>query len=99
MEYYGNKNFIELCKEMSDNDIYLTILGISEQFNTVLTENISKIKGCNYYVILNDTDMKKYLIDEFNYICFPLSYNEKLEIISPNIKIRSIIGTGNKEIK
>ena len=43
--------------------------------------------------------MKKYLIDEFNYICFPLSFNEKLEIISPVLKIKSIIETGYKELK
>ena len=97
MEYYGNDAFIKFCKEMADNNIFLTILGISEEFNTGLTEIVSKIKGCNYYVILNDTDMKKYLIDDFNYVFFPLSFNEKLEIIS--LKIKSIIETGYKELK
>ena len=99
MLYYGNDDFIKFCKEMAENNIFLTILGISEEFNTDLTETVSKIKGCNYYVILNETDMKKYLIDEFNYICFPLSFNERLEIISPVLKIKSIIGTGYKELK
>ena len=95
----ADEKLISLCKEMTDNNIFLTILGISESFNTGLTETISKIKGCNYYIILNDTDMKKYLIDEFNYICFPLSFNEKLEILSPFLKVKSIIGTGYKEFK
>ena len=95
----ADENFNNLCKEMADNNIFLTILGISDSFDTGLTETISKIKGCNYYVILNDNDMKKYLIDEFNYICFPLSFNEKLEILSPSLKIKSIIGTGYKTLK
>ena len=99
MIYDEDKNFIALCNEMANNNIFLSILGISESFNTELTETISKIKGCNYYIILNDTDMKKYLIDEFKYICFPLSFNEKLEIISPFLKVKSIIGTGYKKIK
>jgi len=73
---------------MDDNNIFLTILGISESFNTELTESISKIKRCNYYIILNEKDVKKYLIDEFNYICFPLSFNEKLEILSPFLKVK-----------
>lgn len=98
MEYFHNQEFINLCKEMSDNNIFLTILGISAYFNTDLTELISKMKGCNYYIILNEADMKKYLIDEFNYICFPLSFNEKLEIISPFLKIKSVIGTGYKQL-
>ena len=99
MEYFEDENFNSLCKEMAENNIFLTILGISESFNTELTEKVSKIKGCNYYVILNESDMKKYLIDEFNYVCFPLSFNEKLEILSPFLKIKSIIGTGNKEFQ
>ena len=98
MDYYKDNDFINLCKVMSNENIFLTILGISESFNTDLTELISKIKGCNYYVILNDTDMKKYLIDEFNYICFPLSFNEKLEILAPFLKIKSVIGTGDKAL-
>jgi len=27
--YYGDQNFIDSCKEMADNNIFLTILGIS----------------------------------------------------------------------
>ena len=99
MDYYEDSDFFNLCKEMANNDIFLTILGISDSFNTELTELVSKEKGCNYYIILNDTDMKKYLIDEFNYICFPLSFNEKLEIISPFLKVKSIIGTGFKSLE
>jgi len=98
MDYYKDNDFINLCKVMSNENIFLTILGISESFNTDLTELVSKIKGCNYYVILNDSDMKKYLIDEFNYICFPLSFNEKLEILAPFLKIKSVIGTGDKAL-
>ena len=94
-----DENFNCLCKEIAENNIYLTVLGISNSFNTDLTEHISKIKGFNYYIISTEEDMKKYLVDEFNYICFPLSFNEKLEIISPFIKIKSVIGTGYKELK
>ena len=99
MDYSEDSNFIDLCKNMPKNNIFLTILGISESFNTELTELISKEKGCNYYIISNDTDMKKYLIDEFNYICFPLSFNEKLEILSPFLKVKSVIGTGFKRLE
>ena len=32
MEYYGNSDFVNLIKEMAENNIFLTILGISESF-------------------------------------------------------------------
>ena len=40
----------------------------------------SELKGCNYnyYFILNEEDMDKYLIKQLNYICFPILDESKL---------------------
>ena len=38
MEYEHNEKFIQLCQQMSQEKIYLTILGISDRFNTELVE-------------------------------------------------------------
>ena len=98
MLYRHDEQFIELCHQMSKEKIYLTILGISNQFNTELAGEVSNIKGSNYYVITNLEDIDKYLVHEFNYICFPTSFSNKIEINSPSLIIESIIGTGKKKI-
>ena len=98
MLYRHDEKFIELCNQMSEEKIYLTILGISNRFNTELAEEVSNIKGSNYYVITNLEDIDKYLVHEFNYICFPTSFNNKIEINSPSLIIDSVIGTGKKKI-
>ena len=96
MEYKHDEKFIQLCQKMSKEKIYLTILGISERFNTDLVEEIAHIEGSNYYVITNNEDIENYLVNEFNYMCFPLSFNNILEINAPNLFIESVIGTGKK---
>ena len=65
MEYEHNEKFINLCRQISKEKIYLTILGISDQFNTELVEEIAHIEGSNYYVITKMGDIDKYLIKEF----------------------------------
>ena len=52
---------------MSKEKIYLTILGISDRFNTELVEEIAHIEGSNYYAITNKEDIENYLVNEFNY--------------------------------
>ena len=54
---------INLCQKCSEENISITFLGISEKFNTELVEVVAKMRGCNYYVIRNEKDIKKYLID------------------------------------
>ena len=99
MEYYEDKNFKKLCQKSSEENIFITFLGISEQFNTELVEQVAKMRGCNYYVIRNEEDIQKYLIDEFNYTCFVSDIDTRIELLSSNLKIEKIIGTGFKESK
>ena len=99
MEYYEDINFKKLCQKSSEENIFITFLGISEQFNTQLVEQVAKMRGCNYYVIRNEEDIQKYLIDEFNYTCFVNDIDTRIELLSSNLKIEKIIGTGFKESK
>ena len=99
MEYYKDTKFQELCLKSSEENIFITFLGISENFNTELVEQVAKMKGCNYYVIKDEKDIKKYLIDDFNYTCFVSDINTRIELLSPNLKIEKVIGTGFKESK
>ena len=99
MLYYDNPEFNNLCKKSSEENIFITFLGISEDFNTELVEKVADMRGCNYYVIRNEKDIQRYLIDEFNYTCFASAINTRIELLSPNLKIDKVIGTGYKNSK
>jgi len=91
------KSFVE---KISKENIYVTILGISESFRTDLAEVATQVKGANYILITNLNDINKYLVEEFDSLCFQNASNLKLEITAPNIGIERIIGSGSgKEVK
>ena len=44
-------------------------------------------------------EIEKYLVNEFNYICFPNCFDMRLEIFAPFLSVKSIIGRGMKKFK
>ena len=92
-------NFKELFKKcVHENKIEITIIGISQDANSHLAEVVAYEKGCNYYNVLYPTDLEKYLVKQFNYICFPYSYNVKVKYNSTNLKVVQCLGVGDKKI-
>ena len=93
------EDFAKFCENISNEDIYITILGISDSFQTNLAEKIANVKGANYIIIKENKDINKYLVEEFDYLCFPNAKNLILEITTPYLKIERIVGSGKEGIK
>ena len=93
------EDFAKFCENISNEDIYITILGISDSFQTNLAEKIANVKGANYIIIKENKDINKYLVEEFDCLCFPNAKNLILEITTPYLKIERIVGSGKEGIK
>ena len=89
----------KFCERISQEGIYITILGISSSFRTDLAEMTSHIKGANYVVIKESKDINKYLVEDFEYLCFPDATDISLEITTPYIKIERIVGSGKEGVE
>ena len=74
----NDPHFMQLARELNTKDILITILSIESSSNSEMFQQFSELKGCNYYFILNEEDMEKYLIRQLNYICFPVLYDMKI---------------------
>ena len=59
MEDSVDEKLTEFCKNISTENIYITILGISSNFRSDMAEMTSHIKGANYVVIREIEDIKK----------------------------------------
>ena len=94
------KDFEKLFKEcVNEKNIEITIIGISQDANSHLAKIVSYERGCNYYNVLKSSDLDKYLVQQFNYVCFPYSYDIKIKYKSENLKVIETIGTGDKKIE
>ena len=91
--------FMELARELNKKDILITVLSIDSSSNSSMYDQLSELKGCNYYFILNEEDMEKYLIKQLNYICFPALYNMKINFLSEDAYLIRTIGCGQENEK
>ena len=94
-----NNQLTKFCEKISNEGIYVTILGISNNFRTDFAELTSHIKGANYVVIRESKDIYKYLVEDFEYLCFQDASDLTLEVTSPYIKIERIVGSGKEGIE
>ena len=99
MEDRADNDLTTFCERISKEGIYLTILGISSSFRTDLADMTSNIKGANYVVITELKDINKYLVEDFEYLCFQNASDVVFEVTTPYIKIDRIIGSGREAIK
>ena len=91
--------FMEIARELNKRDILITVLSIDSGSNSSNYDKLSELKGCNYYFILNEYDMEKYLIKQLNYICFPALYDMKINFISDDAYLIRTIGCGQENEK
>ncbi len=99
MEDDLDKQLTEFCEKISEEGIYVSIFGISSGFRTDMAELSSHVKGANYIVIREIKDINKYLVEDFEYLCFPDASNIIMEVITPNIKIERIVGSGQEGVE
>ena len=99
MEDRINEELTKFCEKISLEGIYITILGISSDFRTDLAEMTSHIKGANYVVIKESKDINKYLVEDFEYLCFQSATDLSLEVTSPYLKIERIVGSGKEGVE
>ncbi len=99
MEDELDKSLTEFCEKISEEGIYVTILGISNNFRTDMAEFASHIKGANYVVIKEIKDINKYLVEDFEYLCFSDASNISLEIATQNLKLERIVGSGKEGVE
>ena len=99
MEDRVDKQLTNFCEIISKEGIYITILGISNEFRTDLAELTSHIKGANYVVIKESKDINKYLVEDFEYLCFPNASDLSLEVTSPYIQIERVVGSGKEGVE
>lgn len=82
-----------IAKSDADKKIYTTFIGIGVDFNTELIEQITKVRGANYYSVHSPSEFKKRMDDGFDFMVTPLVFNLQLTIDAPGFKIQEVYGS------
>ncbi|EFC40627.1 predicted protein [Naegleria gruberi] len=74
-------------------NIFSTFIGIGLDFNSDIVEELTQVRGCNYFSVKSTEDFTKILNQDFNYIVTPICYNVKLSLECENYEIEKCFGT------
>ncbi len=77
----------------AERRIFTTFIGIGVDFNSQLVEEITKIKGANYYSIHSPREFKQRVDEEFDFMVTPLVFNLQLKFESAGWRIEKVFGS------
>jgi Ca-activated chloride channel family protein len=80
-------------KKNADSRIYTTFLGIGVDFNSSLIEQITKVKGANYYSVHSYWHFRQRIEEEFDYMVTPLVFDLRLYFEADGWKIEKVFGS------
>lgn len=102
MPNYGDtseQGLASYVQNNANNGIYTTFIGVGIDFNTELVNNLTDVRGANYYSVHNSTEFKDRMGEQFEYMVTPIVFDLEFNLESEDFKIESVYGsdTVNKE--
>ena len=89
----STEDFLSYIKDNADKGIYTTFIGVGVDFNTELIEEISDVKGANYYSVHNSKEFKEIMGEQFEYMVTPLVFDLSLNLKSDDYNIEMVYGS------
>jgi Ca-activated chloride channel family protein len=89
----SEQGLLGMTRNNADNGVYTTFIGIGVDFNTELTEYITKIRGANYYSVHSAKQFEERMDEEFEYMVTPLVFDLQLILEADGWEIEEVYGS------
>jgi len=90
---FSSSGLASTVQDDADQHIYTTFIGIGVDFNSDLIEQISKIRGANYYSVHSPSQFRQRVEEEFDYMVTPLVFNLSLNFESRGWRVEKVFGS------
>jgi Ca-activated chloride channel homolog len=90
---YSSNGLLDITQQNASRRIYTTVIGIGVDFNSQLIEQITKIKGANYYSVHSPREFRERVEEEFEYMVTPLVFDLQLDFSSRGWRIEKVFGS------
>lgn len=87
-----------MVRDNADSGIHTTFVGIGVDFNTELVEELTKIRGANYYSVHSASEFNKRMVDEFDMMVTPLVFGLELTLESDGYDIMRVYGSPEADL-
>ncbi len=95
----GSNSLLKMVDNNATSGIYTTFIGVGVDFNTKLIEEITDVKGANYYSVHNNEEFQKRMGEEFEFMVTPLVFDLSLDVDSKDYSIEAIYGSDSANAK
>ncbi|CAK9050205.1 unnamed protein product [Durusdinium trenchii] len=82
-----------MVAKQSERGLYVSFVGIGQNFKAELAEQVSKHRGSNYFCITRDEEMRKTIVDNFDWNFFPVAFDVEVTQQSDSFQLASVYGT------
>lgn len=92
----GNTDDQEFLRRIEANarkGLYTTVVGVGVDFNTNLTERITRARGANFLSVHDSGDFDKRMGKEFDCLVSPLAFDLRLELKGAGQAIEAVYGS------
>lgn len=94
----SGENLATITRQMAEEKVYSTFVGVGVDFNSTLIEEITDVKGANYFSVNTENEFKQKIQEDFDLIVTPLVFDLKLSFDSNKFEVEDIYGVpGMKE--
>jgi Ca-activated chloride channel family protein len=77
----------------AENNIHATFVGIGVDFNAELVDELTAVRGANYYAVHSAEEFERRLGEEFEYMVTPLVFDLQLELDAEGYDIEKVYGS------
>lgn len=74
-----------------------TIIGISSEFRSNTCEKLTNVRGFNYFCAVEDSDLIKFVVDNFDYTFFPSAYDLEVSLHCEGVQSIEVFGSPDAE--
>jgi Ca-activated chloride channel family protein len=76
----------------SNGTLGITYIGVGLTFNVQVSEELSKVRGTTIFGVNSSNELKKILVEDFNYLVSPVEYDVNIRLICNGYGIDSVYG-------
>ncbi len=80
-------------EENAEDSIHTTFVGMGVDFNTEIVEEITSVRGANYFSVHSAEQFEDRMDKNFEYMVTPLVYNLELEVDAEGYDIEKVYGS------
>jgi len=89
----GSSQLDQMIASQAEHGLYVSFVGIGMDFNSELADQVTRHRGANYFCITRDEELRKVVVDDFDWNFFPAAFEVEVAQQSDAFDLVGVYGT------